>query len=135
MQFIESNGKVHFLVWISIKCYRRMYVPKWRISEYRLNVTVECTSPSGALVTKAFSVIDVSLQVNHSTIKSICHILLNDTPKPACIKDFSGSRLKNTSKTAKNMPFCRLLNDKKIERQTFTSTSLSEIIGCCLLFN
>ena len=30
------------------------------------------------LVTRAKSVIDVSLQLNHSTIKGICHILTND---------------------------------------------------------
>ena len=63
------------------------------------------------LVTKALSVIDVSLQLNHSTIKSICHILLNDTPKPTCIKGFSFLRfekhLENSQKHI-NLSFAKL---------------------------
>ena len=68
------------------------------------------------LVTRASSIDNVSLQGNHSTIKRICHTLLNDTPKLVCIKRFSISRPKKAPTTAKNMPFCRLLNDKNFKK-------------------
>ena len=78
------------------------------------------------LVTRAFSVIDVSLQLNHSTIKSFCHTLLNGTPKPTCIKGFSVSNSKKHLKNCQKHAILSFIKRQKIERQTFTSTSLSE---------
>ena len=68
------------------------------------------------LVTRASSIDNVSLQGNHSTIKRICHTLLNDTPKLVCIKGFRISRPKKLPKNSQKHAILSFIKLQKFSK-------------------